>query len=383
MIDTLDELLALHGIQGPHPCEPFRGEYRDFFKFDFPPHSQGIAQAIHAGIKQTDDIAGVGVLDALPLVGHELLGLLHLHFLIGAGMPHRHALVEHAGNHPQEGQPIPVGGVHIGLDFENEAGEIFILGLDHALVAFPGQGPLGIAQETVEEGLHAEIGDGAAKEHGGQFSPAYGVQIEGVARLVQQLDLVRQAAAVMLVQGPLQGGVVDGKDGFARLGFAVVAAEIQFHRFFIPVVNALKISVHADGPVDGAGPHAQHLFDFFHEGEGVLGGPVHFVDEGEDGNAPHAAHLEQLYRLLLHALGGVDEHNGAVRRHQHAVGILGKILVAGCIQDVDVKTVEFELHGAGRDGNAALLFDLHPVAGGVALGPPGLHAARLPDGAAV
>ena len=57
--------------------------------------------------------------------------------------------------------------------------------------------------------------------------------------------------------------------------------------------------------------------------------------------------------------------------------------MAGGIQNIDMETVKFELHGGRGNRNAALLFDFHPVRGGVAFGAARLYAARLADGAAV
>ena len=56
--------------------------------------------------------------------------------------------------------------------------------------------------------------------------------------------------------------------------------------------------------------------------------------------------------------------------------------MAGGIQNVDAEAVVLELHHGAGDGNAALLFDLHPV-GGSGLGPLALDLAGLGDGAAV
>ena len=149
------------------------------------------------------------------------------------------------------------------------------------------------------------------------------------------------------------------------------------------MVDALEVPVGADGPVDRAGADAQHLLQFLHQGERILARAVHLVDESEDRDAPHAADLEQLDGLGLHAARRVQEHHGAVGRDQDAVGVLAEILVTGGIQDVDVVALVAELHGAGRDGDAALLFDLHPVAGGVGRRLAGLDGPGLADGSAV
>ena len=97
---------------------------------------------------------------------------------------------------------------------------------------------------------------------------------------------------------------------------------------------------------------------------------------------PHGADPEELAGLGLHALGAVDDHDGAVRRHEGAVGVLGEILVAGGVQDVDAVAVVLELHDGGGNGDAALLLDLHPVGRG-GLGPLALDLTGLGDGSAV
>ena len=151
----------------------------------------------------------------------------------------------------------------------------------------------------------------------------------------------------------------------------------------LPVVHALERLAAADGPVDGVGVDAQLVLQLLAQLEGVPGLPVHFVDEGEDGDIPQAAHLEELARLGLHALGGVDDHNGAVCRHQGAVGVLREVLVAGGVQDVDAEALVLELHHGGGDGDAPLLLDLHPVGGGGSGVLFALHHPGLGDGPAV
>ena len=57
--------------------------------------------------------------------------------------------------------------------------------------------------------------------------------------------------------------------------------------------------------------------------------------------------------------------------------------MAGRIQYVDAEAVKVELHRRGGHRNAALLFDLHPVRGGVAGGLARLDRTGLADGPAV
>ena len=150
----------------------------------------------------------------------------------------------------------------------------------------------------------------------------------------------------------------------------------------LPVVDAPELLAASDGPVDGIGVDAQLPLHFLAQLQGIPGLPVHLVDKGEDGDVAHGAHLKELAGLGLYTLGAVDDHDGGVRRHQRAVGVLREVLVAGGIQDVDAVSVVLELQHGGGDGDASLLFNLHPVGGG-GTGPLALDLAGLGDGSAV
>ena len=60
-------------------------------------------------------------------------------------------------------------------------------------------------------------------------------------------------------------------------------------------------------------------------------------------------------------LARVDHHQRGIDRGQRAVGILGKILVARRVEQVDDAVAMLELHHRGGDRDTALLLHLHPV----------------------
>ena len=150
----------------------------------------------------------------------------------------------------------------------------------------------------------------------------------------------------------------------------------------LAVIDPLELPAAADGPVDGIGVDAQLPLHLLTQAQGVLGLPVHLVDKGENGDMPQGADLEELAGLGLHALGPVDDHHRGVGGHEGAVGVLGEILVAGGVQNVDAEAAVLELHDRGGNGDAALPLDLHPVGGG-GPGPLSLDLPRLGNGPAV
>ena len=157
-----------------------------------------------------------------------------------------------------------------------------------------------------------------------------------------------------VLQGNLRGG------GF----FGVALAGEKENPPLFPVIDALKLFPAADGPIDGVGADAQFPLHLLAQLQRVPGLPVHLVDEGEDGDLPQGADLEELPRLGFHALGSVDDHHGGVRRHESAVSVLGEVLVAGGVQNIDAKAPVLKLHDGTGDRDAPLFFNLHPVAGG-------------------
>jgi hypothetical protein len=94
-------------------------------------------------------------------------------------------------------------------------------------------------------------------------------------------------------------------------------------------------------------------------------------------------HLEELARLRLDALGGVNHHHHAVHGQQRAVGVLAEVLVARGVEQGDVAVVQLELERRRGDGDAALALDVHPVRHRVALGLLAAHRAGQLDRAGV
>ena len=212
---------------------------------------------------------------------------------------------------------------------------------------------------------------------------AHPVQIKRGGRAVQQLDLVGELLVEPLADQSVQVGIAQlHLGGGGRLGSAV-GGEVD-NLAAAPVIYALEVLAAADGPVHRVGLDAQLLLQLLQQLEGVPRLPIHLVDKGEDGDVPHGAHLEQLAGLGLHALGRINDHHRAVRGHEGAVGVLGEVLVAGGVQDVDAVALVLELHDGGGGPGVLFALDLPGLGNGPAVeqelfGQGGLAGVRVAD----
>ena len=136
------------------------------------------------------------------------------------------------------------------------------------------------------------------------------------------------------------------------------------------------------GQVSGAVRMLQHALDLIEQLDRRAAVAVELVDEGHDRRVAQPAHLHQLDGALLDALGAVDDHERGVDRGERAVGVLGEVLVARRVEQVDDAVAVRELHDRGGHRDAALLLEAHPVGGRVARGLAALDGARHLDRAA-
>ncbi len=158
-------------------------------------------------------------------------------------------------------------------------------------------------------------------------------------------------------------------------GRARVAAELAGLHLDQPA----QLARDADRPGERHRPQPDRLLHLVEQLQGLAARPVPLVDEREHGDAAGAADVEELERLRLEALRGVEQHHRGVDGGEHPVGVLGEVTVARGVEQVDHAVAVGELQHRRGDRDAALALHLHPV--GRDAPPPGLavHGARLVD----
>ena len=128
------------------------------------------------------------------------------------------------------------------------------------------------------------------------------------------------------------------------------------------VIDPAKFRAITKRPVAWCGMDAEHGLQFVEQGERRAGRAVELVDEGENRHPAAAADFEKLAGLWLDAFGRIDDHDRGIDGREHPVGVLGEILVARGVEQVDHVAVVVELQDSGGHRNAALLFQFHPIA---------------------
>ena len=203
-------------------------------------------------------------------------------------------------------------------------------------------------RQSLDQLGHAEALQRRTEIDRRQVAAAIGVDVEfGIADL-GELDLLGKA--------------------IGDFGFAIALACEFLRRAFGPrdaaggkIEHAFELAAHADRIGLRTDVEREHVGDLVEQFEHRPAFAVDLVDEGDDRHAAQATDLEQLARLRLDALRGVDHHHGGIDRGQRAIGIFGEVFVPRRVEQVEGDSITLEGHHRARHRDPALLLDLHPV----------------------
>ena len=127
------------------------------------------------------------------------------------------------------------------------------------------------------------------------------------------------------------------------------------------VDDADELVFGADRQLDGDGIALKLGLDLRERFFEVGADAVHLVDEADARDAVLVGLTPHGFRLRLDAGDGIEHRAGAVEHAQRALDFDGEVDVAGRIDDVDAVIAPVAGRRGRRDGDAALLFLLHPV----------------------
>ena len=328
--------------------------------------AHGVADPEDPRIEEPHHIARVGDFDFPPIASHDERRVGQ-----AQGFPRSHVLGRSTPGkatraNPQKGHPIAVIRVHIRLDLENETRKGMLRGLDFSLIRGSRTRAGGQSQKAIEKGFHRVIGEGAAEEHRRLLTRTDRVGIQLGAGALDEVEVFGQIV-VIPAQCLANARIVHRTFDHLLIhpGRSVLAPGVQEQALPHAVVDAAKIRTRTNGPIHRHGVDAQDVLDLAHQIEPLASEAIHLVHEGEDRDMTQATDLEEFPRLRLHALGGIHQHDGGVRRHQGAIGILAEILVTGRIENVDAMALVLEIEHRTAHRDAPLLLEFEPIAGGM------------------
>jgi hypothetical protein len=166
---------------------------------------------------------------------------------------------------------------------------------------------------------------------------------EGLGRGLDQFHILSELGGIV-AELLVQHGVVQSLDGEHILCNSHAAGPEEVKALVIQVVDPFEGGAHADGPRQRAHRDGKLGFQLVQELEGVPTLTVQLINEDDDRRCPHAADLHEFLGLLLHALDAVHDQDHAVHGCERAIGVLGEVLVARCVEQVDLDAVVVESH---------------------------------------
>ena len=369
---TLVELLLFHRVGVLDIFEHLGRERRKPLEVEQFATGQCVADLEVARVGDADDIAGIGDVDDVLLLGHEGRRGGEAHHLVVAHVAIVDVAFELAGADLNEGDTGAMVGVHVRVDLEHKAREFLLLGTHFALFGEDGARSRSDLDEAVEKLLDTEGVESRTEEDRGNLTGKIFLFVKFGIDTLDQFYVFTELVGVSLPDSLInqrRGDIVDLDalaDGLFRGGEEVES-------LFVDIVDTFELGAHVDRPRKGADTYMEFGFEFVKDIKGVAALAVHLVDEDDHRSFAHSADLHELACLGLDALGGVDDDDNRVDGGQSAERILGEVLVARGVEDVDLVAVIFEAHDRGCDGDSALFLDLHPVGGGSFLDLVALH----------
>ncbi len=158
-------MLAAQRIGELDRVEHFRREEREARELELLAFRERVAKLEHPVVRDTDHVARIGFLQQLAPLRQERDHVVRSQLLAVATDLHLHAAHEAARTDPHESDAVPMGGIHVRLDLEYDAGEFLFGGLHHALHGGLGARRRRKLDQRVEHLPHTEIVDGGAEEN--------------------------------------------------------------------------------------------------------------------------------------------------------------------------------------------------------------------------
>ena len=149
--------------------------------------------------------------------------------------------------------------------------------------------------------------------------------------------------------------------------FQMVNTAEKVHRIINQMVDPTKAFAATNGPGNRCAFNLEDLFNLIQQIYRIPALAIELVDEGHNRSSAHSTHFHQLDRTFLYTLGRIYHHQRRIDGRQGTIRIFREISMARGIKQIDHRALIGKLHNGRSDRYTTLLFQLHPVGGGMAL----------------
>src|SRR3984957_2915746 len=200
---------------------------------------------------------------------------------------------EPAAAYAQEGYPVPVFRVEVGMDLKDEAAEFILFCVEQP------DGSLSAAwrgcdtDEGIEHFPHAEVVDGTPEKYGCYLALQVVFLDQLAMHAIHQFHVFPKYGGVLFAQSFLQKGTIEPVDLHHIIVRSLGIGHKEHQVLVVEVVDPFEILSAVDGPGHRVELYIQLFFNLFQQIEAVLSIPVHLIDEKDDGGVAHAANFHE------------------------------------------------------------------------------------------
>src|ERR1700722_1829621 len=376
------QLFGLHRVLIDHLLKNFRGKGRYPGEIEVLTFRQRIADLEIARIKKPYHITRESGLDHILITVQEGIGIAKTDILLQPDMMKIFVAFELPTANPKEGYPVPVFGIQVGMDLKDKPAKLILIHIQMSRRRLPAPRSRRNPDKSVQHLPDSEIVDRAAKKYRCYLPGQIVTDIQLPMNPIHQLDILPQHHSIFIAQPVIQQRTFQLVDPYriliGRLGIGRKKKEV----LIIQIIDPLEILPAVDRPGHRMKLDSQLFFDLLQQVEPVLAIPVHLIDKDDHRRVAHPANFHQPPGLRLYSIDAINDKDDAVYCRQGTKGVFGKILVTGCIQQVDQHPFILEAHDRGRHRDPALPLDLHEIAGRMLLDLITFYRAGRLDGAA-
>ena len=343
LLDTLVELLGLHWIAVLDILKHFGREAGQALEVKFFTLGERITNLKDAVVGQAHNVTWIDFVDDLFFLSHKSSGCRKTVALTTSHVLVIFIAMEHSRANLDKCDATAVVGIHVGMYLEDEASELLLLWTHLTLLSHDRAGRRSYAHKTIQQFLDAKGVQRRAEKHGSHHRVKIVLFVKLRINTIDQFNVGTQLFGIVLADSCINGRVIDITD-FNTIGNMLLVGLEQIESVLIDIVYALEFGTDVNGPTQRTYANLQFLLELIKDVKRISALTIQLVDKNDNRGVAHATHLHQFACLRLDALCHIHHDDNTVNGCKCAVSVLCKVLVAWCVQDVDLVITIVKAH---------------------------------------